>query len=162
MPFTLSNLADVFNTFFSNYIILSALTSWFMSQLLKAIITILRIKKRTFKEVIETLLWSTGGMPSSHTAVVISMSASVAYSEGVGSNLFTVSLLLALVVMRDAMGVRRAVGLQARTLNMLGRYSEEKFGTEFRPLKEIQGHAPLEVIIGALLGVFIAAAYAWL
>jgi len=66
------------------------------------------------------------------------------------------------VVMRDAMGVRRASGLQARALNILGMQTAEKTGIEFHPVKEIKGHAPLEVILGALLGVFIAAAFAWL
>ena len=101
-------------------------------------------------------------MPSSHAAVVTAMSAAVAFSEGTGSNLFAVSLFIALVVMRDAMGVRRASGLQARTLNILGRKLAEKQGIEYVPLKEIQGHHPLEVIVGALLGLFIAAAFAWL
>jgi hypothetical protein len=101
-------------------------------------------------------------MPSSHAAVVTSMTASVAFSEGLGSNLFAVSLLVALVVMRDAMGVRRAVGLQARGLNILGKYLAERQDYEHHHLKEIRGHAPLEVVVGALLGVFISAAYAWL
>ena len=110
----------------------------------------------------ETLFWSTGGMPSSHAAVVASMTASVAFNEGLGSNLFAVSLLVALVVMRDAMGSRRAVGLQASTLNHLGKFLSEKLKFEYFPVKEIRGHAPLEVVIGALVGVFISAAYAWL
>jgi acid phosphatase family membrane protein YuiD len=67
-----------------------------------------------------------------------------------------------MVVMRDAMGVRRATGLQARSLNQLGREVSEKLGVDFHPVKEIQGHHPLEVIIGSLLGIFIAAAFAWL
>jgi len=90
------------------------------------------------------------------------MTASIAFYDGVGSNLFAVSLLIALVVMRDAMGVRRAVGLQAKAFNLLAKLSSEKMGIEFNPVKEIQGHAPLEVIVGALLGIFISAAYAWL
>ena len=90
------------------------------------------------------------------------MTAAVGFNEGMGTNLFAVSLFVAMVVMRDAMGVRRASGLQARTLNILGRQTAEKTGIEFHPVKEIQGHAPLEVIVGALLGIFISAAYAWL
>jgi acid phosphatase family membrane protein YuiD len=64
--------------------------------------------------------------------------------------------------MRDAMGVRRASGMQGKSLNSLGRHLEERFGLEYHPVKEVQGHAPLEVVIGALLGLFIAAAYAYL
>jgi hypothetical protein len=120
------------------------------------------MRKRGVKEILETLFWRTGGMPSSHAAVVTSMTASVALSEGLGSNLFAVSLLIALVVMRDAVGVRRAVGLQARALNLLGKYLSEKQGYDYLHVKEIRGHAPLEVVVGALLGIFISAAYAWL
>ena len=162
MPFSLSKLAGSLSAFFSNPIVLSALTSWFLSQLIKAIIALLHVRKKGFREILETLFWRTGGMPSSHTAVVTSMTVSIAFYEGVGSNLFAVSLLIALVVMRDAMGVRRAVGLQARAFNLLAKLSAEKMGIEFNPVKEIQGHAPLEVIVGALLGIFISAAYAWL
>jgi len=109
-----------------------------------------------------TLAWSTGGMPSSHAAVVTSMTAAVGFHEGLGSNLFAVSLFIAMVVMRDAMGVRRASGLQARALNLLGKQVAEKIDVEFRPVREIQGHAPPEVIVGALLGIVIAVAYAWM
>ena len=136
--------------------------SWLVSQLIKGIIAVLHIRKKTFREILETLFWSTGGMPSSHAAVVASMTAGVAFHEGVGSNLFAVSLFVAMVVMRDAMGVRRASGLQARALNFLGRQASEKLGIEFHHVKEIQGHAPLEVIVGGLLGIFISAAFAWL
>ncbi|MCL2380246.1 MAG: divergent PAP2 family protein [Treponema sp.] len=148
--------------FFANPIILSALTSWFLSQLIKGIIALLQVRKRSALEILETLVWRTGGMPSSHAAVVGAMTAAVGFNEGIGSNLFAVSLFVAMVVMRDAMGVRRSSGLQARALNVLGKQTAEKTGIEFHPVKEIKGHAPLEVIAGALLGVFIAAAYAWL
>jgi len=154
--------AESLRAFFANPIILSALTSWFLSQLIKGIIALLQVRTKGFLDVLETLVWRTGGMPSSHAAVVVSMAAAVGFTEGLGSNLFAVSLFLAMLVMRDAMGVRRASGLQARALNILGRQTAEKTGIEFHPVKEIQGHAPLEVIVGALLGIFIAAAYAWL
>ena len=157
-----SKLANFIADFFSNMIFLSCITSWFLSQLIKAIAALLHIRRRGFREVIEALLWRTGGMPSSHTAVVTSMTASLAFNEGYGSNLFAVSLFVAMVVIRDAMGVRRAVGLQARTFNLLGKQAAEKLGIEFHPVKEIQGHAPLEVIAGGILGIFISAAFAWL
>ncbi|MCL2129888.1 MAG: divergent PAP2 family protein [Treponema sp.] len=160
--FSLSKIGASLGAFFGNPIIMSSLLSWCFSQLIKGIIALLQIKKKGFKEVLETLVWRTGGMPSSHAAVVTSMTAAVAFSEGLHSNLFAVSLMVAFVVMRDAMGVRRASGLQARALNLLGRRTMDKIGVEFHPVKEIQGHAPLEVIAGALLGVFISAGFAWL
>jgi acid phosphatase family membrane protein YuiD len=150
------------STFFTNPVVLSCLTSWFLSQFIKAVIVLFQIQKKGFKQVLEALFWRTGGMPSSHTAVVTCMTASIAFSEGLGSNLFAVSLVIALVVMRDSMGVRRAVGLLARAFNRFGILSAEKLGSEFSPVKEIRGHAPLEVIVGALLGILISAAYAWL
>jgi len=154
--------AESLRAFFANPIILSALTSWFLSQLIKGIISLLQVRKKGFLELLETLVWRTGGMPSSHAAVVGAMTAAVGFNEGIASNLFAVSLFVAMVVMRDAMGVRRASGLQARALNVLGMQVAEKAGIEFHPVKEIKGHAPLEVIVGAFLGVFIAAAFAWL
>ena len=162
MSYSNSVLADSLRSFFSNPIVLSSLSSWFLSQLIKSMIALLRMRRRGIKEILETLFWRTGGMPSSHAAVVTSMTAGVAFNEGLGSNLFAVSLLVALVVMRDAMGVRRAVGLQARVLNFLGKHMAEKFDFDFPTVKEIRGHAPLEVVVGAFLGIFISAAYAWL
>ena len=157
-----SNISDSLKAFFENPIILSSILSWFLAQLIKAIIALMKIRKKGFREVLLTLVWKTGGMPSSHAAVVASMTAAVGFSEGIGSNLFAVSLWIAMVVMRDAMGVRRASGLQARALNLLGRNTSRKMNIEYNPVKDIQGHDPLEVIVGAFLGIFISAAYAWL
>ena len=103
----------------------------------------------------EILFWRTGGMPSSHAAVVSSLCTSIAF-EGIASNLFVFSFWFAMVVLRDAMGVRRSAGLLAKTLNNLGKQAAEKTGLEFRSVKEIQGHTPLEVIVGVSLGIFIA------
>jgi acid phosphatase family membrane protein YuiD len=88
------------------------------------------------------------------------MTTAVAFMEGVESNLFIISMWVALIVMRDALGVRRSSGIQARVLNLLGRNVAERLDIEYHPVKEVQGHAPLEVVVGALLGIFIAAAYA--
>ena len=159
MVLSFSEFANSIGAFFSNPIILSSLSSWLLSQLIKGIIALCHIKSKSLREVLETLFWRTGGMPSSHAAVVTSMAAAVAFHEGLGSNLFAVSLFVAMVVMRDAMGVRRASGLQALALNLLGRTTAEKLGIEFEPVKEIKGHAPLEVLVGGSLGILIAAIY---
>jgi acid phosphatase family membrane protein YuiD len=66
---------------------------------------------------------------------------------------------LALIFMRDAMGVRRSSGIQARALNMIGRFLAEHLKFEFRPVKEVNGHTPMEVIVGSLLGIFLTAAF---
>jgi acid phosphatase family membrane protein YuiD len=151
-----------FRVFIENPIVLSAITSWFLAQAIKSAIMLLRTKRRNFKEILQTVAWRTGGMPSSHAALVSSMTASIAVKEGIQSNLFAVSIFMALIIMRDAMGVRRSSGMQAKSLNSLGKSIEERMGVEYHAVKEIQGHTPLEVVIGALLGIFIAAAYAYL
>lgn len=146
----------------TNPIFLSAATSWLLAQVIKAIVACVTTQKRSIKEVLETVVWRTGGMPSSHASVVSSMTTAVAINSGIGSNLFAVCFFLSMVVMRDALGVRRSVGHQAEALNDLGRAASERLNFEFNEVKEIKGHKPLEVIIGGILGICIAVAYAWL
>jgi acid phosphatase family membrane protein YuiD len=147
--------------FFENPIFVSAISSWVIAQIIKAVVVLLG-RKRSIRDLVETIIWRTGGMPSSHAALVSSMTTSVAFLEGIHSNLFVVSLFISLIVLRDAMGVRRSSGLQARALNALGKQAIEKLDAEFHPVKEVHGHRPLEVVLGSLLGIFIAAAYALL
>ncbi|MDR3123320.1 MAG: divergent PAP2 family protein [Treponema sp.] len=154
--------AASFRVFIENPIVLSAITSWFLAQVIKSAIMLLRTKRRDGKEILQTFAWRTGGMPSSHAALVSAMTVSIAVNEGIQSNLFALSFFIALVIMRDAMGVRRSSGMQAKSLNSLGKSMEERMGVEYHAVKEVQGHTPLEVAIGALLGMFIAAAYAFL
>jgi len=149
---------------FENVIFLSTISSWIIAQVMKMFIYILTHKHKKFREAVETVVWRTGGMPSSHSAVVCSLTASIGFNGelGISSNLFAFSLIFAFVVLRDSLGVRRSAGLLAKSLNILGRQTSEKTGIEFRPVKEIQGHTPLEVLVGMLLGIFIAAGYAFL
>ena len=144
---------------FENRVFLSTVSSLFVSQILKGIIYILNRRRRKTKELLEIITWRTGGMPSSHAAVVCSLCTSIAFQEGVSSNLFIFSFWFVMVVIRDAMGVRRSAGLVAKALNSLGKQTSEKTGIDFNPVKEIQGHTPLEVIVGSFLGVFISAGF---
>jgi acid phosphatase family membrane protein YuiD len=162
MPFAMILRAESVKNFIENPVFLSALSSWFLAQLVKTLVVVLRGNRKTGRELLETIAWRTGGMPSSHAALVSSLTTSVAIREGINSNLFVVCFFIALITMRDAMGVRRSSGIQAKTLNMLGRQSADKLGAEFHPVKEVYGHTPLEVVVGAFLGIFIAAAYAYL
>jgi acid phosphatase family membrane protein YuiD len=145
-------------TLFENLIFLSTFLSLCIAQLLKGMIFVMnhRNRKKT-RELVEIITWRTGGMPSSHSAMVCSLCTSIAFVEGIDSNIFILSFWFALVVLRDAMGVRRSAGLLARSLNNLGRQSSDKIGLDFHTVKEIQGHSPLEVVVGGLLGIFIAA-----
>jgi acid phosphatase family membrane protein YuiD len=141
---------------FGNPIFLASIVSFVASQIMKAAIVLSSSKGKKKKETVMALVWSTGGMPSSHSALVTSMAAAAGFSEGVGSSIFVVSLFFALVIMRDALGVRRAAGLQAKALNTLGRDMAEQLKIDWQPVKEIQGHTPLEVVVGGLFGIFIA------
>lgn len=135
---------------FHNEILQAAVLSWFVAQLLKFIISISRYKKIDF-----TRLVGSGGMPSSHSALVMGLSTAVGLKAGFGSLEYAVGVCFAFVVMYDASGVRRSVGEQANILNqMLSDIKELKHIEE--NLKELVGHTPFEVFIGAFLGIIIA------
>ncbi|MDR2521391.1 MAG: divergent PAP2 family protein [Spirochaetaceae bacterium] len=160
--YILSGKMPAFSTLWENPLFLSALSSFLFAQMIKAAIALTSERKTRLRAAFHALFWRTGGMPSSHAALVAALSAQTAISEGVNSNLFVVTLFLALIVMRDAMGVRRSTGIQAKTLNTLGGKFAEKTGGEYHPVKEVQGHTPLEVVVGSFLGIIIAAAYSYL
>ncbi|WP_027480626.1 divergent PAP2 family protein [Deinococcus pimensis] len=107
----------------------------------------------------------TGGMPSSHTAMVAALSTGVGLTQGLGSPLFAVAVVFSLIVMYDATGVRHASGLQARLLNELVAELREVVREGFAPvpLRVLLGHTYLEVAVGAILGVLAAlAAFVWI
>jgi uncharacterized protein len=144
---------------FSNPIFLTAVFSLLTAQFIKSIVLIFRSRARSFRDVLATFLWKTGGMPSSHSALAVSIAASIAIVEGPNTSVFILALFFALVVIRDALGVRRSSGLQAKALNQLGRELSSRLGVAFHPVREVHGHSPAEVVVGGLLGFFIALAF---
>ena len=130
----------------------TAILSWFVAQVLKVIIVLIKDKRVDFSRFI-----GSGGMPSSHSAFVTGLTTAIGISKGFSSEIFAVSAVLALVVMYDAAGVRRAAGEQAKILNlMVKEWESQNFkNTEVR-LKELLGHTPLQVFAGAILGIVIA------
>ena len=98
-------------------------------------------------------------MPSSHTSLVVGLATSVALTHGLGSTLFVLCLAFALIVMYDAAGVRRHAGKQAEVLNALVEDYFQGHPVSEQELKEVLGHTPLQVAMGALLGVVTAVAY---
>jgi uncharacterized protein len=150
---------DLVSRIFSSPVFLSALSSWFLAQILKSAVALFRNRPRTAREILLNLFWTTGGMPSSHSAVVAALATSVGFSEGPDSPLFFVTVFYALLIFRDALGVRRAAGAQAKALNQLLRELARRRRTRVRPVKEIHGHTLSEVFVGALLGFFIALAF---
>ena len=153
---------DSFYHVLRNPLFLAAFFSWFIAQLLKATIDALRNRSRSSREVVVTLFWATGGMPSSHSALVTALATAIGFQYGVNSPLFSVALFYGMLVIRDALGVRRAAGMQAQAINRMGRKLRERFEVEFEPVQEVHGHTPAEVSVGALLGFFIAVAFSLL
>ncbi len=147
------------NGFIYNPLFLSALASWLISQFIKTVIGLIFHSVSSAKELVESLLWRTGGMPSSHSALVSSITTSIAFKCGISSDLFVFSCCFSLVVVRDSMGVRRRSGQQAHALNDLGKRVSEKLKIQFMPVKETRGHKPIEVFVGLLLGFFIGFAF---
>ncbi len=135
----------------SNDPLIAAVIAWTLAQLSKLVIVLLRERKLEL-----AYLTSAGGMPSSHSAVVVALAMRVGLDEGVGTPIFAVAFVFACVVLYDAAGIRRAVSVQARILNrMLEEVIELKRFNE-RRLLELLGHTPFEVFIGSLLGLLVA------
>lgn len=126
--------------------------AWFIAQFLKVLIFFAMHKKINFER-----FFGSGGMPSSHAAFVCALALSTGRIEGFATTYFAITLGFAMVVMYDASGVRRETGKQAVIINYLMDRIEEKTGYRDDILKELIGHTPVEVIIGAILGTVIAA-----
>ncbi len=139
-----------------NEILMSAGLSWGLAQVIKTIIHLILTKKF----VAERLIGS-GGMPSCHSATVCALTTSVIINEGINSPFFAIAAILSIIVMYDAMGVRRETGIQAKVLNELTEVIE-KMGSDLsndEKLKEFVGHTPIQVFVGAILGIIIALIY---
>ena len=144
----MNNFLDIFE----NYTLICAVTAWAIAQLIKFILTLAFSKTVDFKKFI-----ATGGMPSSHTSTVCALAASIGLVEGFSSVSFSLAAILAVVVMVDATGVRRATGENAKVLNkLINDVFVEKNSEYFtKDLKELVGHKPIEVLCGAFLGILI-------
>lgn len=136
---------------FTNTIFQSAFYAWLIAQVLKVFTFYL-----TQKEFDLFRLIGSGGMPSSHSALVMGLSTSIGLKHGWNSSIYILSLVFSLIVMYDASGVRRAVGKQAIILNRMIKNYYQKKNIENVKLKELVGHTPVEVFFGAALGIFIA------
>ena len=137
-----------FIAFVQNKYIYIPFLLWFFIQLFKVIWDLVKTKKFNFKRII-----GAGGMPSSHSAVVAGLATLVGKYEGVDSPIFAVALIMAFVVMYDACGVRRAAGKQAVLLNKLIETPGLTGLQVSERLVEVLGHTPVQVFVGALIGV---------
>lgn len=142
-----------------NPVLVAAVMGWFVAQVLKTIIHLIVTKQFVLERMV-----GSGGMPSSHAATVCALATAAGLEFGGGSFEFAVAVILAIIVMHDARGVRRETGIQARILNEMMeafRKMGNKMTAEER-LKEFVGHTPLQVLVGAVLGILIGAGTWWL
>lgn len=147
---------NVWNSLLNNFPLICAGTAWFTAQIIKVFTGIFRVRKFS----VTALLFGNGGMPSSHSAAVCALAAACALSFGVGSGYFAIAFLFAIIVMGDAAGVRRETGEQAKIINRLVKdlfvpHNQEEVKSDLKELKELVGHTPLQVFVGALVGVAV-------
>ena len=128
--------------------LLAPLIAWAIAQAAKVILTSMRQRRLNLRVLAET-----GGMPSSHAAIVMGMTTAVGKYAGVSSAAFAIALIFSFVVMYDAAGLRRAAGRQAAILNRLVEDLVHMRGMQEQRLRELLGHTPIEVVVGAVLGI---------
>ena len=147
---------EVIKELLENRVLWIPVFSWIAAQITKLIVNLLVEHKLELSRA-----FGDGGMPSGHSATVCSLMVMVGWSCGLGSPLFALSALFAIVVMRDAMGVRREAGKQAKTIKELTQVLNDMLVGKDKQirsekLKELVGHSPLQVAMGGLLGTAIA------
>ena len=132
----------------NNQLLFWSLISCLIAQVLKIVFNFFSAGELRFRIIFET-----GGMPSSHSALVTALTAGLGMDLGFDNSLFALSVGISLIVMYDASGVRRSAGLQAKEINKLSKSVEENSTVD---LKETLGHSKLEVVVGSILGPLIA------
>ncbi len=146
-----------FSELLNNHILITAAFSWLMAQFIKMLINFHFTRKIDLERLV-----GSGGMPSCHSATVSALFTVTTFYYGPGSFEFAVTAILAIIVMYDARGVRRETGKQAVLLNQIRDYllygeKKGKAKPDFSDenLKELVGHTPLQVVVGAVLGIVI-------
>ncbi len=136
---------------FGNRIIQAAVLAWAIAQGLKVILTLIISRKFDGSR-----MWGSGGMPSSHSAMVCAMMMAAGFNEGFTSAAFALAFCFAGVVMYDAAGVRRSTGKNAAVINhLLDGLAGNGFVFDEERLKELVGHTPVQVLAGAMLGILV-------
>lgn len=140
-----------------NIPLVTAVIAWAVAQFMKTVLSVIKLRRLDFEQ-----FWASGGMPSSHSSTVMALSTACGYVYGFSSGLFAIASVLALIVMYDAAGVRRAVGMQARILNKITGNLAKREPVEPSDLRELIGHTPLQVFFGALLGIALGFLFPYL
>lgn len=135
----------------TNPVIDCALLAWFLAQFIKVALDLILLRKFDAKRFV-----SSGGMPSSHSSMVVACTVAIGKLYGVDTAVFALSVVFSAVVMYDACNVRRSAGDTARLVNQLLAHVERLTAEDFaEDLKEVMGHTPLQVLMGALLGLAV-------
>ena len=150
---------NFFKEIISNHVLIVPIIAWAISQTMKIFTNLIVVKELDIKRIL-----ADGGMPSSHSATVVSLAVMCGWTAGVGSAIFALSLLFAIVVMRDAVGVRRETGKQAASIKELADAVNKSFlsrDAEIRTenLKLLVGHTPLQVVFGVIIGLAVSILY---
>jgi acid phosphatase family membrane protein YuiD len=133
-----------------NRILLAAFAAWLVAQVSKTLLELVLQRKLNPSRLV-----SSGGMPSSHSALVTGLATAAGRVMGLDSAAFAISVVLAGIVMYDAAGVRRAVSIQARILNQMIDEAFQGHPMAEKRLRELIGHTPVQVLVGALLGIVV-------
>ena len=141
------NILDIFK----NEALISGLAAWLLAQILKVPFEFFRSRKWNW-----AMLLAAGGMPSSHSSLMVGATMAIGLHEGFDSSMFALGVAITMIVIYDAAGVRRQAGMHAERINVL--FDELLRGHIFsdKDLREVLGHTPLEVIGGILLGLIVA------
>ena len=144
------NIADLY-LIFRNEIIIIAVITWVFNQSLKLIVFYATEKKWDIRRFV-----GAGGMPSTHSALSVCVATTIGIKEGWESPLFALAIVVAFIIMADAAGVRRETGEQAKVLNKIILEFFKEIKLKDKRFKELVGHTPFEVIVGAFVGITMA------
>jgi len=136
---------------FRNKILIIAFITWVVNQGLKLMVFYITEKKWDMRRFV-----GAGGMPSTHSALSVCVAVTIGLKEGWDSPLFALAIVIAFIIMADAAGVRRETGEQAKVLNKIILEFFEERKIRDKNLKELVGHTPFEVIVGAFIGIVMA------
>ena len=149
-------MLEFFENLFSNKVLWCSVMAWAFAQVIKIIIAL--VMERKFRP---DRIFGDGGMPSGHSATVISLGILVGWTEGFASPAFALATVFAIIVMNDAAGVRQEAGKHAAMLKVIGdgfnaMFAEKDQQVRTEKIKLLVGHTPLQVLMGALLGALVA------
>jgi acid phosphatase family membrane protein YuiD len=144
-------LSANFQTIFENRVLIAALVAWSLAQLIKVPLEYVRTGRLNW-----ALLFSAGGMPSSHSALVAATAHGIGLYVGFGTPLFAFAVAMAMIVIYDATGIRRQAGRHAALINVMIRDLASGHPLKEEHLREVLGHTPIQAVSGTLFGIAIA------